>query len=132
MEKQQIVFNQEKSVSILDGCNEFIVTNVRKIEIESLESSKLKINIGAQVTFISSNKKIVINQEKDSIVMEMLNSEEQLDLHAKAVDAQEARGLIDYILQNAPDVFVLDNLLNQPLEELRKLKESMDDLANCY
>lgn len=132
MENQQIVLNNECMVTVLDCSNEFMVQNVKKIEIKAAEQGKIKISLGPQVTFISANKKIVINEAKDCICIEMLNTEEQLSKYAKLVNAQEARGLIDYIREYAPDLFSLDNLQTQSLEDLRKLKESMDDLANCY
>ncbi len=62
----------------------------------------------------------------------MLNSEEQLSKYASIVNNQEANGLIDYIRENAPDLYTIEALMVQPIEELRKLKESMDDMANCY
>jgi hypothetical protein len=62
----------------------------------------------------------------------MLNSEEQLSKYMNIVDAQKARGLIDYILEYAPDMYSIENLQSQSLLELIKLKQSMDDLANCY
>jgi tetrahydromethanopterin S-methyltransferase subunit B len=132
IENQQIVLNGPRTVSVVDGGNEFVIENVKKIEIKVAEHNKVKISLGPQVTFISDNKKIVINEEKDKIFIEMLNSEEQLSKYTNVVNNQEANGLIDYIREYAPDLYTLDALKLQPIEVLRKLKESMDDLANCY
>jgi len=132
LESQQIFLNNEGTVTVMDGENEFVVQNVRKIDIKSIEQGKVKINLGPHVTFISSNKRIVINETKDKVCVEMLNSEEQLSKYMNIVDAQKARGLIDYILAYAPDMYSKESLQAQSLHELVKLKESMDDLANCY
>jgi len=132
MENQQIVLNNERTVAVIDGASEFEIQNVKKIEIKSIEHGKIKICLGPQVSFVSNNKKIVINESKDKICVEMLNSEEQLSKYVKLVNAQRAQGLIDYILEYAPDLYTAENLQAQSLEELSKLKESMDDLANCY
>lgn len=132
MENQQIVLNGAREVSVVDGDNEFFVGNVKKIEIKAVEHNKIRIKLDSQVTFVSANKKIVINEENDKVFIEMLNSEEQLSKYINVVNNQEAHGLIDYIQEYAPNLYTLDALLTQPIEELRKLKESMDDLANCY
>lgn len=132
LENQQIVLNNEKTVSVLDGQNEVVIQNVKKIEIKSVEHGKIRISLGPQVTFVSANKKVVINETKDGISVEMLNTEEQMSKYTKQVNAQRAQGLIDYILEYAPDLYSLENLRGQSLEDLKKVKESMDDLANCY
>jgi hypothetical protein len=132
MENQQIVLNGARTVTVIDGSTEFFVNNVRKIEIKAIEHSKIKISLGPQVAFVSDNKKIVINEENDSVCIEMLNSQEQLSKYTNVVNNQEAHGIIDYIQEYAPDLYTFEALLAQPIEELRKLKESMDDLANCY
>ena len=132
MENQQIVLNGLRTVAIISGGNEFLIENVRKIEIKAAEQNKVKISLNPQVSFISDNKNIVINEIKDKVFIEMLNSEEQLSKYASIVNNQEANGLIDYIRENAPDLYTIEALMVQPIEELRKLKESMDDMANCY
>jgi hypothetical protein len=131
-ENQQIVLNKESTVVVIDGNNEFVIHNVRKIEIKSSDGKNVKITLGPQVAFVSSNTKIAINEIKDKIYIEMLNSEEQLDKYTNVVNAQEARGIINYIMEYTPDQYSIEALLAQPLENLRKLKESMDDMANCY
>lgn len=132
MESQQIFLNNEGTVIVIDAENEFEVHNVKKIDIKSIEHGKVKISLGPQVTFVSSNQRIVINEAKDKVCIEMLNSEEQLSKYMNIVDAQKARGLIDYILEYAPDMYSKENLQTQSLQELIRLKQSMDDLANCY
>ncbi len=132
LDSQQIVLNGEKTVTVMDCGNEFQVQNVRKIEIKPTEQSKIKLHLGPQVAFVSSNKKLVINEEKDDIYIEMLSSQEQLSKYTSIVNAQEAKGLINYILEYAPGVYSPDKLNMQSLQDLRKLKENMDDLANCY
>lgn len=132
LEKQQIMLDRESTVNVIDGHNEFTVHNVKKIEIKTIEHGKVKITLGQQVTFISPNGKIAINKVKDKVYIEMLNSEEQLAKYANIVNTQEAHGIIDYILEHTPDLYSIDTLSAKSLEELRKLKESMDDLANCY
>lgn len=131
MPNQQIVLNGEKTVTVIDGDNEFAVQNIRKLEIKS-DHNKIKIILSPQVTFVSANKKIVINEHNDKVHIEMLNSEEQLLKYIGIVNNQEALGLIDYIREYAPGLYTLEALLAQPIDELKKLKESMDDLANCY
>ena len=132
LESQQIFLNNEGTVTVIDAENEFIVHNVKKIDIKSIEKGKVKISLGPQVTFISSNQRIVINENKDSVCIEMLNSEEQLSKYMNIVDAQKARGLIDYVLEHTPDMYSRENLEGQSLQELIKLKQSMDDMADCY
>ena len=132
LESQQIFLNNEGTVTVIDAENEFVVHNVKKIDIKSIENGKVKISLGPQVTFISSNQRIVINETKDKVCIEMLNSEEQLSKYMNIVDAQKARGLIDYILEHTPDMFSKENLQAQSLQELIKLKQSMDDMADCY
>lgn len=131
MANQQIVLNGERTVTIIDGDNEFVVQNIKKLEVKS-DHNKIKIILSPQVTFVSTNKKIVINEHNDKVNVEMLNSEEQLIKYISIVNNQEALGLIDYIREYAPGLYTLDALLLQPIDELKKLKESMDDLANCY
>lgn len=132
LDSQQIVLSGEKTVTVVDCGNEFQVQDVGKIEIKPTEQSKIKLHLGSQVAFVSSNKKLVINEEKDGIYIEMLNSDEQLSKYTGIVNAQEAQGLINYILEYAPGVYSPDKLYNQSLQDLRQLKEHMDDLANCY
>lgn len=132
MENQQIVLNKETTVQVIDGNNEFQVENVKKIEVKSAEQGKVRVSLGAQVAFLSSNKKIVINESADKICIEMLNTDEQMTKYTSLVNDQQAKGLIDYIMEYAPDLYSKENLFAQSLEELRKVKESMDDLANCY
>jgi tryptophan synthase beta subunit len=132
LENQQIFLSNEGTVTVIDGENEFVVQNVRKIDIKSIEQGKVKISLGPQVTFVSSNRRIVINDVKDKVFIEMLNTEEQLTKYMDIVDAQKARGLIDYIVEYAPGMYSLESLQAQSLKELVILKESMDDLANCY
>lgn len=132
MENQQIVLNSECSVVVVDGDNEFLVENVKKIDVKTVENDKVKISLGPQVTFVSKNKKMVINQSQRNICIEMLSTEDQLEKYTQLVNTQEAYGLIDYIAENAPDLYSRDDLMKHSLEDLRKLKESMDDLANCY
>lgn len=131
MANQQIVLNGERTVTVIDGDNEFVVQNIKKLEVKS-DHNKIKIILSPQVTFVSTNKKIVINEHNDKVNVEMLNSEEQLSKYISIVNNQEALGLIDYIREYAPGLYTLDALLLQPIDELKKLKESMDDLANCY
>lgn len=132
MENQQIVLSKETTVAVVDGNNEFQIENVKKIEIKSAEQGKVRICLGPQVAFLSSNKKIVINESADKIYIEMLNTDEQISKNVNLVNEQQAKGLIDYIMEYAPDLYSRESLFTQSLEELRKLKESMDDLANCY
>ena len=132
LDNQQIVLNSERAVTVIDGENEFQVQNVRKIEVKSGEQNKIKITLGPQVTFVSSNTKVVINEAQNGITIEMLKSQEQFSKYLRMVHAQEAQGLINYIMEYAPGLYTTEKLYSQPLEELRKLKESMDDLANCY
>lgn len=132
LDSQQIVLNGERTVTVIDCGNEFEVQNVRKIEIKPTEQSKIKLHLGPQVAFVSSNKRVVINEEKDGIYIEMLNSQEQLSKYTSIVNAQEAQGLINYIREYAPGLYSDERLHNQSLQDLRKLKENMDDLANCY
>lgn len=132
MENQQIVLSKETTVAVVDGSNEFQVENVRKIEIKSTEQGKVKICLGPQVAFLSANKKIVINEYADKIYIEMLNTDEQMSKYTTLVNAQQAKGLIDYIMEYAPDLYSRESLFAQSLEDLRKVKESMDELANCY
>jgi hypothetical protein len=132
LESQQIVLGNEGTVTVIDAENEFVVQNVKKIDIKSIEHGKVKISLGPQVTFVSANQRIVINETKDKVYIEMLNTEEQLSKYMNIVDAQKARGLIDYILEYAPDMYSKENLQGQSLQELVRLKQSMDDLANCY
>lgn len=132
MENQQIVLSKDTMVTIVDGDNELHVDSVKKIEIKTDDHSKIKISLSPQVTFFSTNKKIVINEIADKIYIEMLNSDEQLSKYADLVKAQKAKGLIDYILEYAPDIYTNEYLVVQSLDELCKVKESMDDLANCY
>ena len=131
MTNQQIVLNGERTVTVIDGDNEFVVQNIKKLEVKS-DHNKIKIILSPQVTFVSANKKIVINEHNDKVNVEMLNSEEQLSKYVSIINNQEALGLIDYIREYAPDLYTLEALLLKPIDELKKLKESMDDLANCY
>ena len=131
MTNQQIVLNGERTVTVIDGDNEFVVQNIKKLEVKS-DHNKIKIILSPQVTFVSANKKIVINEHNDKVNVEMLNSEEQLSKYVSIINNQEALGLIDYIREYAPDLYTLEVLLLKPIDELKKLKESMDDLANCY
>jgi hypothetical protein len=132
LDNQQIVLSGARSVIFIDGSNEFQIDNVRKIEIKEIEHNKMKIKLDSNFTFISCNKNIAINEDDDIVFVEMLNTEEQLAKYTKIVNNQEAHGLIDYIKEHAPDLYSLEALMTKPLDELRKLKESMDDLANCY
>jgi hypothetical protein len=132
LESQQIFLNNEGTVTVIDAENEFVVQNVKKIDIKSIENGKVKISLGPQVTFISSNQRIVINETKDKVCIEMLNSDEQVSKYMNIVDAQKAQGLIDYVLEHTPDMYSRENLQAQSLQELIKIKQSMDDMANCY
>jgi hypothetical protein len=132
LESQQIFLNNEGTVTVIDAENEFVVQNVKKIDIKSIENGKVKISLGPQVTFISSNQRIVINETKDKVCFEMLNSDEQVSKYMNIVDAQKARGLIDYVLEHTPDMYSRENLQTRSLQELIKIKQSMDDMANCY
>lgn len=132
MENQQIVLSKNTMVAIVDGDNELLVDSVKKIDIKTDEQGKIKISLNPQITFLSTNKKIVINEIADKIYIEMLNSEEQLSKYTSLVNAQKAKGLIDYILEYAPNLYTKEYLIEQSLDELCNVKESMDDLANCY
>lgn len=132
MENQQIMLNKETTVAVIDGNNEFQVENVRKIEIKSAEQGKIRISLGPQVAFLSSNKKIVVNESADKVYIEMLKTDEQISKQMNLVNEQQAKGLIDYIMEYAPDLYSRESLFAQSLEELRNIKGSMDDLANCY
>lgn len=132
MENQQIVLSKNAMVAIVDGDNELLVDSVKKIDIKTDEQGKIKISLNPQITFLSTNKKIVINEIADKIYIEMLNSEEQLSKYTSLVNAQKAKGLIDYILEYAPNLYTKEYLIEQSLDELCNVKESMDDLANCY
>lgn len=132
MENQQIVLSKNAMVAIVDGDNELLVDSVKKIDIKTDEQGKIKISLNPQITFLSTNKKIVINEIADKIYIEMLNSEEQLSKYTSLVNAQKAKGLIDYILEYAPNLYTKEYLIEQSLDELCNVKENMDDLANCY
>ncbi len=42
MENQQIVLNNESTVTVVDGENELVIQNVRKIELKLSEHGKIK------------------------------------------------------------------------------------------
>lgn len=132
MENQQIVLSKETIVTIVDGDNEMLVDSVKKIEIKIDDKDKIKISLNPQVTFFSTNKNIVINEVSDKIYIEMLNSDEQLSKYTDLVNTQKSKGLIDYIVEYAPNLYTKENLVSKSFDELCKIKESMDDLANCY
>lgn len=132
LENQQIVLNGETSVVVVDGNNEFLVENIKKIDIKCVEKGKVKIVLSPEIAFLSDNKKVVINETGGKVFIEFLNSDEQLIKYTDMVNAQKAKGIIDYILEYAPDLFSKESLLSKSLDELHKVKESMDDLANCY
>ncbi|MDF2519912.1 MAG: hypothetical protein K0R84_540 [Clostridia bacterium] len=132
LENQQIVLNGETSVVVVDGNNEFLVENIKKIDIKCVEKGKVKIVLSPEIAFLSDNKKVVINETGGKVFIEFLNSDEQLIKYTDIVNAQKAKGIIDYILEYAPDLFSKESLLSKSLDELHKVKESMDDLANCY
>lgn len=129
---QQIALNNPKTVLIKDSNSEFIVEDIKGIEVRCCDERRTKIKLDYKITFYSDNKKIAITDKEGYIIIQVVDSEEQLKEFASMVMEQEAHGLIDYILDNAPELYTEEKLSQKTLEELKQIKEELDDLANSY
>ncbi|MGE5632443.1 MAG: hypothetical protein ACM3TR_15325 [Caulobacteraceae bacterium] len=128
---KQIALNHERMVIVKDANSKFTVGNIKSIGIEC-EAAGISIKLGSEAIFFSANKKIVINDNGENIVIEVIHNEERLSECKEMINAQEVQGLIDYIEKYIPDLFTREKLQQKTLSELKQIKESMDELANSY
>lgn len=131
-EDRQVMFNGEKKVIVRDACSEVEIRDVKTIKVKYNVDNSITIEIGSNAVFHSRNKRIVVNDNKDNIIIEILDTHEQVKKYQQMVDEQEARGLINYIHENAPDLYESKKLEQMSLDELKKIKEGLDELANSY
>lgn len=129
---QQIALNNPKTVLIKDVNSEFIVEDIKNIEVRCCDEYRSKIKLDHKITYYSHNKKIAITEKDSFIAIQVVNNEEQLKAFEAMVLAQEAQALIDYILENAPELYTKEKLSQKTLDELKQIKEELDDLANMY
>ncbi len=129
---QQIALNNPKTVLIKDVNSEFIVEDIKNIEVRCCDEYRSKIKLDHKTTYYSHNKKIAITEKETFIAIQVVNNEDQLREFESMVIAQEAHGLVDYILDNAPELYTQEKLAEKTLEELKLIKEELDDLANSY
>ena len=130
--KNQIVFNSAKKVMFYENDSALFLENISNIEIQSIEENKIEIKIGPNVVFHTKNRKIVVNSVDEDISIEIIGTDEKLKECMSMVNAQESNGLINYIVENAPNIFHKENLDQLTLCQLKEIREVLDDLANCY
>ncbi|KUO73797.1 MAG: hypothetical protein APF77_17080 [Clostridia bacterium BRH_c25] len=132
IESQQLALSSERTVIIRDACSELVIDGIRNIEISHKFGNRLRLKIGPKISFYPLNKKIAINDTEGSIIITIIDTEEQLREFETIADEQTAKALKDYIHENVPNLYTKESLNQKNLNELREIKENMDDLANSY
>jgi hypothetical protein len=132
IENRQLALVGEKTVAIMNEGSELVVDDIRNIEISHMHGNKVKIKIGPKVTYYPLNKKFAINEIEGRIIINIVSTEEEMKEFEVMADAQLAKSLRDYIHEHVPNLFTIEALSQKSLNELREIKEKMDDLANSY
>ncbi len=132
IDNQQLALTNERTVVIRNEGSELVVDDIRNIEISHLYGNRVKIKIGPKVTYYPLNKKIAVNDTEGKIIINIVSTEEEMAEYETMADSQMAKGLIDYIHENVPNLYTKESLSQKTLKELKEIKEQMDDLANMY
>lgn len=132
IESRQLALNSERTVVIRDACCELVAEGIRNIEISHISDSRIKIKIGPRLSFYPLNKKIAINDYEGDIVITIIDNDEQMKEFELITDKQAAKALKDYIHEHLPNLYTRESLDSKDLNELREIKEKMDELANSY
>lgn len=132
IESRQLALTSERTVVITNEGSELVVDDIKDIEISHMYGNSLKIKIGPKVTYYPLNKKIAVNDTDGKIVINIVRTNEEMKEYETMADEQLANSLRDYIHEHVPNLYTIESLSKKDLSELKKIKEKMDDLANCY
>lgn len=132
IESQRLALTSERTVVIRNEGSELVVDGIRNIEISHMYANSVKIKIGPKVTYYPLNKKIAVTDTDGKIIISIVRTDEEMKEFETMADAQEAKGLMDYIHEHVPNLYTKEGLDQKNLSELKEIKEKMDDLANSY
>ncbi len=132
IENRQFALTGEKTVAIMNEGSELVVDDIRNIEISQTHENKVKIKIGPKVTYYPLNKKFAISEVGGRIIINIVSTEEEMKEFEVMADSQLAKSLRNYIHEHVPNLYSIEALNQKSLDELREIKENMDDLANNY
>ncbi|HYF83780.1 MAG TPA: hypothetical protein VEB00_12215 [Clostridia bacterium] len=132
IEGQQLALTSERTVIIRNEGSEVVVDDIWNVEISHMYGNRVKIKIGPKVTYYPLNKKIAVNDTEGKIIINIVNTDEEIAEYETMADSQMAKGLVDYIHEHAPNLYAKESLNQKTLNQLKEIKEQMDDLANMY
>lgn len=132
IEGQQLALTRERTVVIRNEGSEVVVDDIWNVEISQMHGNRVKIKIGPKVTYYPLNKKIAVNDTEGKIIINIVPTDEEMVEFETMADAQVAKSLVEYIHENAPNLYTKESLNQKTLGELKVIKEQMDDLANMY
>ncbi len=110
IDNQQLALTNERTVVIRNEGSELVVDDIRNIEISHLYGNRVKIKIGPKVTYYPLNKKIAVNDTEGKIIINIVSTEEEMAEYETMADSQMAKGLIDYIHENVPNLYTKESL----------------------